>query len=273
MTEFQPNSNGLKNFDTLQNPEEDVPEDVSISPGALDKRDKVTSPKRGRGQTAREWVENQDIEIDRRGFVKDMNGNNKLSEVNESADMNRSYLNKETRPKSTKYNATLEGVQVATNEILERDIVTVNTPEMDRTGANDRINVGVDTRALSSYMEEVSEQFNDEDYNANTTAAVAIALDTIFGSIEGNYDGDVKMRTQSASNAVPDNREFDYDVEDTHYDGAEVDRVVDNAIGLQSVAENAVGTYKDNIESYEKGEIDSKSAQESQESGILGRFF
>lgn len=283
MTSFELDQEGLNGLDELQN--RDNSEDISISPGALDKSDNANSPHRGRGQTARNWTEKTDVLPDENGFHEDGDGQQVLqnesvvgnsgieSELNRALDFdtNAGYGNSFTS------NATLPGVQSAALEMFERDIVTVETPEMDKTGVSGSITVNINEERMANYLDEVKDEFGDSDFNEYASAAIGVALETVTEAVTEGYEGEMSISYDTPTEQVPEN--FDTrDIDEDHWkDEDDVDKELLGASFVREIAEDAISTYEQNLDSYDEQQSeyqdDTETVQEEVDQEDSGGFF
>lgn len=264
-------NDGWQALDEMQGQEkseEEVLEDVSISPGALGSRNnpakKRTNFSRTREQSAREWVQQNQVELDSDGFDKGMGDSDVISEYlsNTGEDADIDY--EDSGALSAK--VTQEGVASVAQDLYEQDLVTVETPEMDASGVSGRINISVDENRIGDYLEEIQDEFAASgDPKASASAAVALGTEAIFQAIEENYDGDVEVNTYSSGAPHRDIPSSDKPSFDSEYGGT----VVKEASYIPEAGEAALETYEENVQ---EAEIKRQRAEEEDDGGLLERF-
>lgn len=246
-------------------------EEISISPGALDESQnhvrRHTTPSRTREQSVREWVQEEGIEVNPDGFEgegSDAQISEYLSDVGEDADID--YADSG----SMSVNVSRTGVASVAQDLYQRDLVTVETPDMDRSGVSGDITMSVDGDRLGDYLEEVSDEFDAAgDGRASASAAVALGLEAIFQGVQENYEGEVEISDYSSDRPqsdIPSDITPSRSYEDPH-DG---DKVVEGADYIPEAAEAALDTYGDNIHQAERER--QRAEQQEDDGGLLGRF-
>jgi len=247
-------------------------EDISISPGALDESQnhvrRHTNPSRTRDQSVREWVQKGSIEPDPNGFEEGNNGSDVISEYLRSNGDDPDIDYEDVGGLSV--NVTQEGVTSVAQELYEQDLITVETPEMDRSGVSGQISLSVDQDRIGEYMEEIRDEFGASgDPKASASAAVALGMESVFQAVNENYDGDVGIDTFSSGKPqsdIPSSETPSWDVSDD-YDG----KVVGDASYIPEAADAAMDTYEDNVFQAEV-EKQRGERQEEDDGGLLGRF-
>lgn len=242
--------------------------EVSLSPGALsDARTDVTrhtNSSRTAEQSVREWVQSEAIELDPDGFEESTTGGGEISEYISSDDLE--YA--DTRALSI--SATKSGIASVAQDLYEQDLVTVDTPEMDRSGVSGDIVIGVDQNRIGDYLEEVQGEFESNgDSKASASAAVALGLESIFQAVDQNYDGDVSINDsdyKKPQNNMP-SRATPSTVHEGPYEGEEV---VSNAAYIPEAGEAALDAYQENIQEAERERV--QEEQEEENGGLMDRF-
>lgn len=246
-------------------------DDISISPGALDESQnhvrRHTIPSRTRDQSVREWVEEEGIEVNPDGFEgegTDAQISEYLSDVGEDAELDYADFG------SMSVSVTRSGVASVAQDLYERDLVTVETPEMDRSGVSGDITMSVDGDRIGDYLEEVSDEFDAAgDGRASASAAVALGLEAIFQGVQDNYDGEVEISDYSTDRPQ---RDIPSDITPSRSYGEphDGDKVVQGADYIPEAADAAMDTFEDNVR---QAELERRRAEEQEDDGgLLGRF-
>jgi hypothetical protein len=246
-------------------------DEISISPGALDESQnhvrRHTNPSRTRDQSVREWVEEEGIEVNPDGFEgegTDAQISEYLSDVGEDAELD--YADSG----SMSVNVTKSGVASVAQDLYEQDLVTVDTPEMDRSGVSGDITMSVDGDRLGDYLEEVSDEFDAAgDGRASASAAVALGLEAIFQGVQENYEGEVEIRDYGSGKPqsdIPSDITPSRSYED-HHDG---DKIVEGADYIPEAADAAMETYEDNVHQAERQR--QRAEQQEDDGGLIGKF-
>ncbi|PSH00767.1 MAG: hypothetical protein BRC30_01830 [Nanohaloarchaea archaeon SW_7_46_7] len=248
-------------------------EDISISPGALsDARPDVTrhtNSSRTGQQSVREWVQEEQIEVNPDGFEESTTGGGEISEYLSTAGDDAEIDYDDVTSMSV--NVTKSGVASVAQDLYEQDLVTVETPEMDRSGVSGKITMSVDQDRIGDYLEEVEGEFEASGHGkASASAAVALGIKALFQSVEENYEGEVEIgtyRSAKPQSDIPRSLMPSRASEESMYDG----KVVNKSSYVPEAAGAAMETYEDNIR---QAEVERRRAenQEEDDGGLLGSF-
>lgn len=243
-------------------------EEISISPGALDESQnhvrRHTNSSRTREQSVREWVQQDQIELDVDGFEESSTGEGQISEYLNSGD---DFDYADTGGLSI--SATKSGVASVAQDLYQQDLVTVDTPEMDRSGVSGSIEIGVDEDRIGDYLEEVQGEFESSgDPQASASAAVALGLESIFQAVEQNYDGEVSI--SDYDHMKPQNNMPSSVTPSRAYEGPhEGEDVVGDSAYIPEAGEAAVDAYQENIQEAER---ERRQQEQEDDGGFLGLF-
>lgn len=249
-------------------------EDISISPSALDESQnhvrRHTNPSRTRDQSVREWIESEQINLNSDGFEGEGNSA-QISEYLSGTGDDPDFDYDDTRSLSVK--VTKSGAASVAQDLYEQDLVTVKTPDMDRSGVSGKISLSVDQERIGDYLEDVSSEFEASgNGKASASAAVALGMEAILQSVEENYEGEVEFGTYSSSKPqsdIPRSLTPSIADRDSTYDG----KVVDNASYVPEAADSALETYEENIHEADLERRRAEAQEEKEDEGFFGRIF